>query len=75
MIVTLVSSVLYSIVFSKNYYSSYVAFLIKHHDVYTSVVICVLSNVQDNRRPADIKGSTESRSAIAIWKQTKVCCL
>ena len=49
-------------------------FLIKHH-LCTSVIICVLSNVQYKRKPADIKGSTESTSAIAIWKQTKVCCL
>ena len=48
--------------------------LIKHH-VCTSIVICVLSNVQYNQKPADVKGSTESRSAIAVWKQTKVCCL
>ena len=40
-----------------------------------SVVICVLSNVQFNQRPADVDGSTELKSTIVVWKQTKVCCL
>ena len=47
--------------------------LIKSH-AYTSVVICVLSNVQGNQRPANVKGSTELRGTIAIFKQRKVCC-
>ena len=70
--VTLVSSILYSIVFSKNY-NSRIKFLIKQH-VHTSEVICVLSIVQDNQRPTDVKGSTELGSTIAIFEQRKVCC-
>ena len=49
-------------------------FLIKHH-VCTSIVIYMLSNVQRNQTPADVKGSKGLRSTIAICKQTKVCCL
>ena len=37
---------------------------------------CGLSNVQDKRKPGDIKGITKLvRSAIATCKETKVCCL
>ena len=39
------------------------------------VVICVLSYVQDNRKPADVTQSTKLRSTIAVYKQAKVHCM
>ena len=40
-----------------------------------SVVISVLSNIQDNKKPADVTQSTKLRNMIAVYKQTKVRCM
>ena len=40
-----------------------------------SVIICVLFNVQDNKKPSDVTESTKLRNTIAVYKQTKVCFL
>ena len=40
-----------------------------------SVVICVLSNVQDNRKPPDLTDDTKLRDLIAVYKRSKVCFL
>ena len=39
------------------------------------VVICVLSYVQDHRKPGDVAQSTKVRSTIAVYKQAKVHCM
>ena len=66
------SSVLYNIVFSKNC-NSKMTILITYH-AYISVVISVISIVQDNQGPANVRGNKELRSTIEIFKQRKVCC-